>query len=223
MYAAFERQPQEKKQLIINVAIEEFVKNGYDKTSTDTITSRAGISKGLLFHYFKSKKNLYLYLVNYCIDLLSEKVVSAIKELKSDDFFERVKEIYFLKLNIIGPFIKETQLIADAILNPSTAVNEEMEQVLANYYATYEKAFMLEHIYLKELIETDRLREEITADKVIEMTMFITEQLGNKYQLLFKNNQYDFFNDPGPVVQELNDYLKIIKYGIYKNEEYVYK
>lgn len=216
MYAAFERQPQEKRDLIINVAIEEFVKNGYHKTSTDTITSRAGISKGLLFHYFKSKKNLYLYLVNYCIDLLSEKVVAAIRELKSDDFFERVKEIYFLKLKIIGPYINETQLIAAATLNPPSVLQEEMQQILTSYYATYEKAFMLEHVYLKELIETDQLREDITAEKVIEMTMFITEQLGSKYQLLYKNKQYDVFTEPDPVVQELDDYLKIIKYGVYK-------
>lgn len=56
MYEAFEKQPQAKKDLILKVAIEEFVKNGYEKASTDIITSRAGISKGILFHYFKSKK-----------------------------------------------------------------------------------------------------------------------------------------------------------------------
>ena len=26
---------------------------------------KAGISKGLLFHYFENKKNIYLYLVDY--------------------------------------------------------------------------------------------------------------------------------------------------------------
>lgn len=216
MYAAFERQPQEKKELIINIAIEEFVNNGYDKTSTDMITSRAGISKGILFHYFKSKKNLYLYLVNYCIDLLTKKSLSALKKLKSDDFFERVKEIYLLKHEITRPLIKETQLMTDAFFNPPNAVHEEMQQIITKYYETYQKEFMLEHIYLKELIEIDKLREDITVDQVIEMTMFVSEQIGNKYQMLYKNKQYDFFKEPDPVVQELNDYLKIIKYGVYK-------
>lgn len=35
LYPAFEKQPQEKKDLIIKVAIEEFVKNGYEKASTE--------------------------------------------------------------------------------------------------------------------------------------------------------------------------------------------
>ncbi|WP_231563577.1 TetR/AcrR family transcriptional regulator [Anoxybacillus sp. KU2-6(11)] len=58
----FERQPEEKKKLIIRVAIEEFAEHGYDKASTDVMTSRVGISKGLLFHYFKSKK-IYMYML----------------------------------------------------------------------------------------------------------------------------------------------------------------
>ncbi|MFO1445200.1 TetR/AcrR family transcriptional regulator [Bacillus sp. Bva_UNVM-123] len=216
MYSAFEKQSQEKKELIMNIAIEEFTLNGYDTTSTDTITSRAGISKGILFHYFKSKKNLYLYLVNFCIDLLTEKTVTAIHALKSADFFERVKEIYLLKHEITGKFTKETQLIADAIMSPPVAVQKEMQQIIADYYDTYAKEFKFEHVYLKELIQIDKLRDDITVEQVIEMTMFISEQLGNKYQTLYKNNQYDFFKEPDPVVKELNDYLKIIKYGIYK-------
>ena len=216
MYEAFEKQPQEKKQLIIDVAIEEFVKNGYDKTSTDTITGRASISKGILFHYFTSKKNLYLYLVRYSIDLLSEKVVTAIKELKSEDFFERVKEIYLLKHEMTGLFIKETQLIADAVSNPPVTVHVEIQKIIHNYHSIFEKSFILEHIFLKELIEREKLREDITVEQVIEMTIFVCEQLSSKYQIFYKNNQYDFLKKPDPAVQELDDYLKIIKYGIYK-------
>ncbi|ANB57099.1 bacterial regulatory s, tetR family protein [Anoxybacillus sp. B7M1] len=64
MYSAFEKQPQEKRALIIKVAIEEFVKNGYEKASTDVITRRAGISKGLLFHYFNILQSRSLPLLN---------------------------------------------------------------------------------------------------------------------------------------------------------------
>lgn len=60
---AFKKLSEEKQELILKVCIEEFAKNGYDHTSTDVLTSKAGISKGILFHYFKSKKNLYLYIV----------------------------------------------------------------------------------------------------------------------------------------------------------------
>ncbi|WNS74902.1 TetR/AcrR family transcriptional regulator [Bacillus sp. DTU_2020_1000418_1_SI_GHA_SEK_038] len=216
MYSAFEKQPQEKKDLILKVAIEEFVKNSYEKTSTDTITSRAGISKGILFHYFKSKKNLYVYLVSYCVDLLTEITMDALKKVKSDDFFERVKEIFLLKHEILASYMQETLLITDALLNPPVAVSKEMQEILNKHLEAYQKEFMLEHIYLKELIQTNRLREGISVDTVINMTMFIGEQLGNKYQTLYKNKHYDFFTEPDPLAQELNDYLEIVKNGVYK-------
>ena len=42
---------EEKKQKIINASIEEFSK-GYSLASTNEIVRKAGVSKGLLFHYF---------------------------------------------------------------------------------------------------------------------------------------------------------------------------
>ncbi len=218
LYSAFEKQPQEKKDLIIKVAIEEFVKNGYEKASTDVITKRAGISKGILFHYFKSKKNLYLYLVNYVGELLTEKIMEALREIQSDDFFERIKEIALEKQKVTARYLQEAQFFADAITNPPMAVKKEMEEIIKKHYEPYQKDFMLEHVFIKDLIQTEKLREDISVDTVIRMTMFIVEQLSNKYLALYKNKQIDIINNPESIIRELNDYLKIVKYGIYKSE-----
>jgi TetR/AcrR family transcriptional regulator len=218
LYSAFEKQPKEKKDLIIKVSIEEFVKNGYEKASTDIITSRAGISKGILFHYFKSKKNLYLYLVNYVKDLLTEKTMQALREIQADDFFERIKEIVLAKQKVTALYFQETQFIADAFTNPPVAVKEEMEEMIKKHYETYQEDFMLEHVYIKDLIQTEKLRDDISIDTVIRMTMFIVEQLSNKYLALYKNKQFDIINSTESLIRELNDYLKIVKYGIYKSE-----
>lgn len=218
MYSAFEKQPQEKKDLIIKVAIEEFVKNGYEKASTDVITRRAGISKGILFHYFKSKKNLYLYLVNYVKDLLTEEVMEALKQAKADDFFERIKEIVLLKQKVTANYLQEAHFITDAFANPPVAVKKEMEEIIKEHYETYQDDFMLEHVYIKDLIQTEKLRDDISVDTVINMTMFIGEQLSNKYLTLYKNKQIDIAHILDSSIKELNDYLKIVKYGIYKPE-----
>jgi TetR/AcrR family transcriptional regulator len=218
LYSAFEKQPQEKKDLIIKVAIEEFVKNGYDKASTDVITRRAGISKGILFHYFKSKKNLYLYLVNYVKDLMTEKTMEVLKEIQCDDFFERVKEIALLKQKLAVQYLQESQFIADAFSNPPVAVKKEMEEIIKKYYETYQEEFLLEHVYIKNLIQTEKLRDDISVDTVISMTMFIVEQLSNKYWALYRNKQMDIVNIMESSIKELNDYLKIVKYGIYKTD-----
>ncbi|NMP38144.1 MAG: TetR/AcrR family transcriptional regulator [Clostridiales bacterium] len=53
---------QEKQQAIVNAGYQVFSQNSYKKSPVSEIASAAGISKALLFHYFKNKKELYLYL-----------------------------------------------------------------------------------------------------------------------------------------------------------------
>ena len=64
--------PKEKQQNIINAGLEVFSKNEYKKASTDEMAAKAGISKGLLFHYFKNKKTFYFFLFEYAINLLED-------------------------------------------------------------------------------------------------------------------------------------------------------
>ena len=49
----------EKQDRMINAALRVFAKNGYRHASTDVIVREAGISKGLLFHYFTNKIGLF--------------------------------------------------------------------------------------------------------------------------------------------------------------------
>ena len=52
----------EKRDRIINSAIDEFAMYPYEKASTNNIVKNAGISKGLLFHYFENKQELVQHL-----------------------------------------------------------------------------------------------------------------------------------------------------------------
>ena len=49
---------QEKQDRMINASLKIFSRGGYRHASTDEIVKEAGISKGLLFHYFGSKLEL---------------------------------------------------------------------------------------------------------------------------------------------------------------------
>lgn len=53
----------EQRTRILEIALEEFNQLGYKGTSTRRITEIAGVSSGLLFHYFPSKQSLYEELV----------------------------------------------------------------------------------------------------------------------------------------------------------------
>lgn len=55
--------PEEKRNLILEVAIDEFAGKDYDSASISQIVARAGIAKGSFYQYFEDKRDLYFYLV----------------------------------------------------------------------------------------------------------------------------------------------------------------
>ena len=55
----YKRAPQEKRELLIAAARELFQEQGFGATSTQQIAARAGVSEGILFHHFGSKRGLF--------------------------------------------------------------------------------------------------------------------------------------------------------------------
>ena len=53
------RQPAERPDAIIGAALEEFASKGYAAARLDDVAARAGISKGLVYVYFKTKEELF--------------------------------------------------------------------------------------------------------------------------------------------------------------------
>lgn len=53
----------QRKWQILTISLEQFIKKGYYGTSTREIAQIAGISSGLMFHYFENKDTLYHSLI----------------------------------------------------------------------------------------------------------------------------------------------------------------
>ena len=64
--------PAEKQQSILNAGYRVFSQNSYKKSPMSEIAGEAGISKALLFHYFRNKKELYLFLWEKCAETTME-------------------------------------------------------------------------------------------------------------------------------------------------------
>lgn len=92
--------PVEKQNIVIDAALTSFGTNGYKKTSVSDIAAVAGISKAMVFHYFGTKKALYLYLIDLCgnivMDEINEQFDSGVT-----DFFERIKLATNIKISVM--------------------------------------------------------------------------------------------------------------------------
>jgi len=89
-----DKQAKETKKRIFDVASILITKKGFDNVTLDEISKTAGISKGLFYHYFKSKANLIVE--NY--RLIDENFKKELAGLDPDS--SPIDKIYFTVLTM---------------------------------------------------------------------------------------------------------------------------
>ena len=55
--------PEEKRETIINAAVDEFAQYGLENASTNRIVENSGISQGSFYQYFEDKEDVFMYLL----------------------------------------------------------------------------------------------------------------------------------------------------------------
>lgn len=129
--------PQERQDLIRNSAMLEFGEGSFKKTSADAIAKRAGVSKGLLFHYFKDKRELYLYLFQYaideCMNIFNKHILKA-EYFGERDFFATLETGHKVKMDMVRRhpglfrFVMRAYYEQDSALSPK--LRRKLDDVL---------------------------------------------------------------------------------------------
>lgn len=89
----FQNLKPEKKQVIIEAALDEFSEYPFSEASITNIVKKAGISRGSFYQYFESKENLYRYLVHH-LYLKHRKDLLDILIKHSGNLYESLVEFY---------------------------------------------------------------------------------------------------------------------------------
>lgn len=205
MSKAFEKLSEEKRNKIIKAALEEFANNGYEKASTNRIVEKAEISKGLLFHYFKSKKRLYLYLIDYVIPVIFDEFFK-LADMNITDFFERLKNWQVAKLNIFEKLSLESKFLIRAF---SDIPDEVKEEVLKRYQNYTQEGYKL----LFANIDYSKFRDGIDKNKAVETIVWTLENYGNKYMKENIDNEGNIVIDTKKILKDIDEYLEILKHG----------
>ena len=92
--------PAEKQQAILNAGYRVFSQNSYKNSPMSEIADEAGISKSLLFHYFRNKKELYLFLWENCAETTIE-FLTRYECYEQKELFESMERGMRAKMEII--------------------------------------------------------------------------------------------------------------------------
>ncbi|NMB90669.1 MAG: TetR/AcrR family transcriptional regulator [Chloroflexi bacterium] len=86
--------PEEKRQRILDLAVEEFAHNDYDSASVSRIVEQAGIAKGSLYQYFDGKAGLYAYLLELLRQAKSDFLAAAGAPDPQDGLFAYLRRLF---------------------------------------------------------------------------------------------------------------------------------
>ena len=164
-----------KRNRILEAALVEFADKGYKKASTNTIVREAKVSKGLLFHYFISKKNLYIYIFKHAKDTVKNDTLEKINFLDSD-VLSRLRTATIAKADaynnhkLFTKILEKHQLITD-----ENIIKETSEIIIRNNEELFTKIFNNIDYYL--FIEKININHSL---KVIQWTI---ERITNDWKV----------------------------------------
>ena len=121
-------QKEAKKMKIIQAALDLFVERGYYGTKTSQISRRAGISEGVLFHYFPTKEILLEELVN--IGLEGMRMPMLVKAENGLDFFYQFTKMLFLEVEK-NPYIAKMFVFMGHVVQAED-IPEKIRQLAAS-------------------------------------------------------------------------------------------
>ena len=194
----------EKQDRMINAALKVFALNGYKHASTDDIVAEAGISKGLLFHYFGSKLGLYTFLHDYSVRFMKLELTTGVSS-SVRDYFEIRKQIEFAKMQVLKNYPYMQQFLdrcASENVSEALMAIERQRSVIGDVYAALKN--QADHSLFLEAVSFEKL------DSMLDYTVS---------GLMCSHFDDDSFH-PEMLYEETVSYLDMMKGIAYKNRNY---
>ncbi|NLP28132.1 MAG: TetR/AcrR family transcriptional regulator [Clostridia bacterium] len=194
------------RQQIIKSAIAEFGLNSYGEGSLNAICKKGNISKGIIYHYFKDKDELYLACVKECFNSLTT-------FLKSENIsFNNVEEAIEKLLDLCHQFFKENpdfgNIFTNALLQPPKHLLKEIKEIKAEL-----DKFNIN--FYEQVLENVNLKSGVSREEAIEYFLIFQES----FNYYFHNKVYGDFRKLFTEHElKLGNLLKIMFYGIAKED-----
>lgn len=196
----------QRRDRILHAAQKLFADRGYDGTSAEAIAEEAGVAKGLVFHHFGSKAELYLAAVADAATRVS-KVFFEDGEPPASDLFERLLSWTRRKLLIFQAQPTLYRLVFSAFADPPAPVYEELRQ-----YAT--EGTMQGWALILEGIDTSPFRPEVQPAQAMELVMMVLDTLSDRGLVLLGSRPQGGIDVLPRLIEDIWVYLELMRDGL---------
>ena len=195
--------PKEKQRLVRDAALRVFGQNRYRKASIKDVADAAGISKSMVFYYFGTKKELYLYLVDYCSQVLTGVLLTQDIVLPND-YFDRM----YLAMDRQMKALKDEPFLLPFLRTMLSEADPEITQELHKYK---EHASSFQSHYAFSEVDLSKFKDEV--DPVVVLRMFVWMAEG-----FSRSTSFDHGSDLQKATDQFAEVLRLLKRVLYKEE-----
>ena len=191
---------------ILSAAVEEFGKKSYEAASMNSICEGSNLSKGLVYHNFKSKDGLYLECVKICYNEMIEYLGANARDFA--DVRESLQHLLFLREEFFRKNPLYSNIFFHTILQPPKHLIGEIREIREAF-----DAFNMG--FYRRLLTHVQLREGVTEDLALEYFSIFTEIFNEYFQRRVEGNR-DYRDLIEAHEGKLSKTFEILLYGIAK-------
>lgn len=192
------------RERIIDCALEEFSQSGYHAFVISRLTTKYGISKGLLYHNFSGKDALY----QACVKESFKKAVEVIKGDAKE--VPTLKEYMERRHRFHQEFPNHSHIFFEALVT----MPEDFQGSLEKERAIFEE---LNRQVSQKLLSNASLKSHISKDKALNYLQFIQDLFRSYYLNL--NQGSELSRRASEYENQLKDILDLMIYGILEEDE----
>ena len=205
---SYNKLPEQRRKLILDCGIAEFSRKSYTDAGTDTITKASGISKGLLFHYFGSKREFYLYCLEQALSAITSGGMPA---SHTDGFYDILFSMMDAKINLCLRFPNETRMVNMAARETSAEISESKKAVLLKFMVLTKAT---SSAVLNRAISVLPLKNPAEKEKVSVGLSIYINALINRYLEIYQERPNAFFAAAEAIKAELKAHIDLMLYGV---------
>ncbi len=157
-----EEKNQQTRRRILDSALTEFAEKGYGGSSVNTICAAQGISKGIVYHYFENKDELYLACVEECFQRLTGCLSASLSAEETGSVEEELGRYFAVRAAFFQENPVYQPIFCEAVLSPPGPLAGEIR-------ARREEFDALTVATLERLLCRLPLRADITMEEVVDL------------------------------------------------------
>jgi TetR/AcrR family transcriptional regulator len=203
-----------EKESVLDSCFIMFSKYGYRNTTTAMLAEKAGISKALLFHHFKSKKQIYLSVLERIFDKMSLEVVDEpLTEYK--DYFEARANSGHNKISYLRSNPEANKILLEAFQFTPHELRADIKRFSLRIKEKYGDKDEKKELLMKKLFSELKLREGVDREQAYELVGIVTQHFRKKVAIDLTDEEklYDekYWKD---FFDKRKKFLSMIRYGI---------